>query len=561
MRVAEGGTNRTNISTGGIRNRYRFFVGAAFAAGVLFVTFFLSGCQRDALQADLFKADTLIKTTGGFEAAPSGDVMFQRYIGMDEPADIVEGMFVSGTQDELLQALSQLNGRDEYEEIKILIDFDTDFDERFSWEWEALFPDTLRGYYRIEEEKDKELMALKLESELSYRSLVVAFTEFETSSPEPVAGFQQEFEKTVLSSFDPYRADELPLKKTGPAEVLYQYLLRRGTQKPQVIRNSPGAVVHYRKGIRQDTKDDAVYMVAFGDIMLGRYVRTLMDANALDYPFEIMDNDYLRVNDLLIANLEGPVTENSVRTTTGMSFGFFPDIVPVLKKFHFDVLSQANNHTLDKGQRAWEESMTLLRNGGLTAFGHPRDITNDSVAKILIRGQKFAFVGLQDVNSTIDDEKAVELVKQLKGEGYNVIPFIHWGTEYKNNPNKRQKDLAHAFIDAGAYAVIAHHPHVPQAYETYNGRPIFYSLGNAVFDQYWSAPTQEGLSVALAMAGDHMDIYFMPIKIDRSRMRLMNDEERKEFLERFSGFGEHSEEEKEALKQGKLSLTFSPEEP
>jgi len=65
--------------------------------------------------------------------------------------------------------------------------------------------------------------------------------------------------------------------------------------------------------------------------------------------------------------------------------------------------------------------------------------------------------------------------------------------------------------------VIGSHPHVVQAYETYNGRPIFYSLGNAVFDQYWSADTQVGLSIEMKMSKDRTDIFLMPLNIVQVR--------------------------------------------
>ncbi len=314
-----------------------------------------------------------------------------------------------------------------------------------------------------------------------------------------------------------------------------------------------GTQVLYKQGIPLAPKDNA-YFVIFGDIMMGRYVRFLMDNNTLEYPFEKMEDNYLRVNDLLIANLEGPVTKNAVRTTGGMSFGFFPDVVPILQKYHFDVLSQANNHTLDKGQQSWEESMSLLRQGGITAFGYPKELNDDSVAKLTIRGQRYAFVGLEEVNFNINDEKAVQLIKDLVQQNYRVIVYPHWGIEYTNKQSDRQQELAHKFIDAGAFAVIGHHPHVEQAYENYNGHAILYSLGNAVFDQYWSVKTQVGLSIAMSIDAENLHLYLVPIKIHQSQMQLMNADEAKTFLERFATYGQHSAEEKQMILDGKITL-------
>ena len=65
-----------------------------------------------------------------------------------------------------------------------------------------------------------------------------------------------------------------------------------------------------------------------------------------------------------------------------------------------------------------------------------------------------------------------------------VIPFIHWGWEDEDFASERQRHLAHLMINAGADAVVGGHPHVTQNIEHYKGRPIFYSLGNLVFDGF-----------------------------------------------------------------------------
>lgn len=400
-----------------------------------------------------------------------------------------------------------------------------------------------------------EIAAYLLKSSLPKPSLVFAIAEFQPAALANLQEFQNGFTRTVLENFDHSKFDELPLKNTITIKTLAHYLRFTTARKAHHLLSAADAgwQILYQHGKPEKTANNA-YFVIFGDIMLGRYVRTLIDANTLDYPFEKMNNDYLRVNDILLANLEGPVTKNSVRTTTGMSFGFSPDVVEVLKKYHFDALSQANNHTLDKGQLAWEESMSLLRNSGIIAFGYPKTINPDSIATSDIRGQKYALVGLEEVNFKIDDEQAVQLIKELVQESYRVIVYPHWGIEYTHQPNARQQDLAHKFIDAGAIAVIAHHPHVEQAYETYNGRPILYSLGNAIFDQYWSAATQVGLSIAMSINDQALQLYLVPIKIDRSQMQLMNEEEAKAFLQQMATYGQYPPAEKQMILEGKISL-------
>ena len=82
-----------------------------------------------------------------------------------------------------------------------------------------------------------------------------------------------------------------------------------------------------------------------------------------------------------------------------------------------------------------------------------------------------------------------------------VIVFPHWGTEYDPTPFKGQQDLARAAIDGGADLVIGNHAHWAGAMEVYEGKPIWYALGNFVFDQTWSEPTMEGITLELTFRG------------------------------------------------------------
>ena len=85
-----------------------------------------------------------------------------------------------------------------------------------------------------------------------------------------------------------------------------------------------------------------------------------------------------------------------------------------------------------------------------------------------------------------------------------VIVFPHWGTEYDPTPFAGQKTLAEAAIDAGADLVIGNHAHWAGAIEVYKGKPIWYALGNFVFDQTWSEPTMEGITLELTFRGKQL---------------------------------------------------------
>jgi hypothetical protein len=424
-------------------------------------------------------------------------------------------------------------------------------------------------------------LAAILAQNLTEKSLVLAIANFEKNDDENLNQFFAQFENTVIMQCDSGKFDELPDQNTKALEVLARFIGQKnsctflakdwsGTTLQALYgfnggaaANSP-AMANAPAPFTAPASDTApaaltssaspVYFTALGDVMLGRFVRTLMDANGLNYPFRKMNPDFLKTNDFLLANLEGPIAKNAIKTSKSIAFRFMPDVAGLLKENYFDVIDLANNHAYDMGAQGYADTKDILTATGLIHFGDTKGINENSVAKMKVRGQKIAFLGLEEVTGKIDDAKAVETIKNLAAEGYKVIAVPHWGVEYTHKPNDRQKELAHKFIDAGAAMVIGHHPHVVQAFENYNGRPIFYSLGNAVFDQYFSPDTQEGLAISAAMSANSIEIFLVPLKIRRSQLMLMDEDERKKFLERFAGYGSYDETLKQEILDGRLLL-------
>lgn len=293
----------------------------------------------------------------------------------------------------------------------------------------------------------------------------------------------------------------------------------------------------------------------FGDIMLGRQVRDRMNAAGdLNYPFALMDPSYLQMNDLLVANLEGPIVNQVVKTTKSIAFHFLPDVAPILKRHFFDALSTANNHAIDMGQQGFQDDYQILRDNGLIPFGNPRGLADESVSTFNLNGQKIALLGLNNTDFKLVKNDVVKKIKELTKSGYKVIPFIHWGIEYVHTPSADQKDLAHAFVDAGAYAIIGMHPHVVETFEIYKNAPIFYSLGNAIFDQDFSPDTMEGLSTTFQISPEQLEIYFVPIKIDKSQFHIMEGDLKSAFLNRLTGWGSYDQIIKDQIEKGKIVI-------
>jgi gamma-polyglutamate biosynthesis protein CapA len=258
--------------------------------------------------------------------------------------------------------------------------------------------------------------------------------------------------------------------------------------------------------------EETITMLFTGDIMLGRYIAVLREERGGDFPFTYMpevistvaSNLGVQELDLVIGNLEGPITDSTyINPGTSMIFNFQPEVADLLKKVGFTTLDMANNHVFNMGRQGLDQTYTYLSAVDLEGFGHPDTPNGDYSTTIYEFDTKtIGFLGLNDTDFNLDEELTLAKITQLDQEVDFLVVGIHWGIEYEKTARSSITELAHSFVDSGADMVWGHHPHVIQNWELYNGAPIYYSLGNFVFDQYWSAATQEGLVVGLRLDGD-----------------------------------------------------------
>jgi len=236
-----------------------------------------------------------------------------------------------------------------------------------------------------------------------------------------------------------------------------------------------------------------------GDLMFDRSIRQFAASKGNEFIFEKI-NDVLKNADLAVANLEGPITGNnsiSVGTSPGEKGHFFftfdPKLVATLSEKNIKLVNLGNNHINNFGSNGIEETKKNLEQSEVSYFG---DLSSsDSITVIKeINGIKLGFVNYnQFTNGSF--ERALKNVSEIKSETNAIVVFTHWGNEYQNIAGKEIQNLAHRFIEQGADLVIGTHPHVIQQKEDYQGKTIYYSLGNFVFDQYFSEPTKRGLGV------------------------------------------------------------------
>ncbi|MEK7619391.1 MAG: AmmeMemoRadiSam system protein B [Patescibacteria group bacterium] len=278
-----------------------------------------------------------------------------------------------------------------------------------------------------------------------------------------------------------------------------------------------------------DTRSDT--LLAVGDIMLGRSVESLMKRFGSDYPFTDTKT-LLKSSRVVVGNLEGPITTDHRQTPDGsLHFSFPSSTAAVLANTGFTHLSLGNNHTGDAGLQNLAFTRKTLKQAGLTPFGDPRTINEaDGVAHINLDGIPASLLSINAARQNAPISHTQKLIAQEKKSGNRVIVFIHWGSEYSLTPNVGQREMAHAAINAGADMIIGHHPHVVQSIERYRGRIIVYSLGNFIFDQYFSPDTQEGLAVLL----DRIGLNLIPLSSKKSIPSPMAEPKKSRFLQRLA---------------------------
>ncbi len=262
-----------------------------------------------------------------------------------------------------------------------------------------------------------------------------------------------------------------------------------------------------------------------GDMMFDRSVRVATQEYGEDFIFSCL-GDTLQKPDLTVANLEGPITERSSRSVGSKPgdlyntrFTFASTTALLLKRQGIDAVSIANNHSQDFQAEGVRSTMRYLEAAGVGYFGDP---LAEVVYKTDVHGVKLALIGYNEFQTLVDKKwqgstQTVAHIRAARAEGYLPVVFAHWGTEYAK-ANAEQKRLAREFIDAGAEIVIGAHPHVAQEHETYAGKHIYYSLGNFIFDQYFSEAVREGKLVEVTFGKNGVAaVREIPIYLERDR--------------------------------------------
>ena len=211
----------------------------------------------------------------------------------------------------------------------------------------------------------------------------------------------------------------------------------------------------------------------------------------------------LRDADLTIGNLECAITRRGYPEDKTYQFKGPLIALPLLKKY-FSAVSLANNHAGDWGKKGLADELVLLRENGIRYFGGGNNRAEALKPLILeVRGKRIALLAYNDFPPRSFEAKARQpgcawltpenvlagIREARTGDHADfVLLFFHWGVEMNAQPEPYQRELSQRFIQAGADAIIGGHPHVTQAIDWYQGKPVVYSLGNYLFDYFPDDP-------------------------------------------------------------------------
>ena len=222
--------------------------------------------------------------------------------------------------------------------------------------------------------------------------------------------------------------------------------------------------------------------------------------------------------DIAIANFENPAPDNPRWHTKGTVFSADPTLMDGLANAGIDYVSLANNHIRDAGGQGLLQTIENIEQRGIKVSGAGKDLAAARRPAIMeAGGVKVAILAYDAIagkyHATATRIGSAPLQARLvkadvaaarKAGADIVIVFPHWGTEYDPTPFASQQKLARMIIDAGADMIIGNHAHWAAAMEVYQGKPIWYALGNFVFDQTWSEPTMEGITLELTFRGKEL---------------------------------------------------------
>lgn len=316
-----------------------------------------------------------------------------------------------------------------------------------------------------------------------------------------------------------------------------------------VITESGNLTLGAEAGGGEAAAEDGLTVVMVGDLYLSSWLEPILLKNPA-YPYADPEiRELFDQADLVFGNLEAPFSQRGeVYVEKKYTFRCHPGVAPALIAGGFDFVSIANNHIMDFGPDALEDTIAVLQEQGIAYAGAGRNLAEARRPALLERkGLRIAVLAYNstfplEFNAAPDRpgtargvwEHIREDVRRAAGMADLVFVSFHWSGERVKVPRDYQRSFGRLCIDSGAHVVFGHHPHVHQGVEVYKNGLIAYSLGNFIFAGY-SKETRDSiiLKVRLDRKGvREAEIY--PINVNNFEVkfqpRLFKDEEAQRLL-------------------------------
>lgn len=255
-----------------------------------------------------------------------------------------------------------------------------------------------------------------------------------------------------------------------------------------------------QNGSENGTKGESTTIIFAGDVLIAEAMERYYDSEGIsrlvseELLTEMVNADICMVNNEFQFSNRGTPMEDKQFT-----FQTDPKYVQILKDMGVDIVSLANNHSLDFGTEALQDTFATLDDAGILYAGAGDTKERAEALQIIeVNGQKFGFLAATRVIpvsqwnvefrqpglfATYDDTRLIECIEAAKAECDFLTVYVHWGIEREAYPQDYQTVIAKRCFGAGANLVIGAHPHVLQGIEFIEDKPVFYSLGNYIFAQ------------------------------------------------------------------------------
>lgn len=298
-----------------------------------------------------------------------------------------------------------------------------------------------------------------------------------------------------------------------------------------------------------DSNKTNLSVTVTGDVMFGRKTASVLSQS--ESPYRYVSN-VTNTSDILLVNTENPFTTSSDAVKPDVPLKASPEYIDLINGTQGTVVATtANNHIYDYGLEGLTDTIENLDAKGILHVGSGQN-KQEATEPVTIEKNGYNVTifnymdssNFQEYSSDVmpsatddragysawDNTESSQQISEAKEYSDFVIVYMHYGNEYSRSPNDSQKDISHKAIDAGADTVIGTHPHVTQGIEMYNGKPIFYSLGNFIFDQSNSA-THRAYFVNFQLDGDNVTANVYPVNIINYLPHYMDADDGRSLLE------------------------------